>query len=130
MTNPEGPLQRGWRPAVGWGGVVLIVFCLLFLFAASLIALFALWRWSNGQPVDLTGFAALMGAAVPAGAAIWSLVKQSIIGRTTQHVEAIRSGQGVPPFGSAPPSAPAPATPPAGPPIDDLDGPRPGGNWQ
>lgn len=110
--RPEGRLERGWRPAIGWGGVFLVAFCLMFLVIVALIALFALWRWANGQPVDLTGFAALMGAAVPAGAAIWSLVKQYIIGRTTQHVEAIRSGQSAPPFPSSPPEGPRPGDSP------------------
>ena len=34
--------------------------------AVTVIAVFALWRWANGQPVDLMGFAALVGAAATA----------------------------------------------------------------
>lgn len=112
MTFPEGPLQRGWRPAIGWGGVALVIICLLFIFVVAMIALYALWRWANGQQVDMQGFAAVLTAATAAGAAVWSLVKQYIIGRTTQHVEAIRSGQGAPPFPYSTPEGPRPGDSP------------------
>ena len=58
----EGWVHRAPRPLMGWGGVLLIVVCLLFLVVLAAIATFAMWRWANGQPIDLMGFAAVVGA--------------------------------------------------------------------
>lgn len=108
MTPPEGAFHRAPRPLIGWGGVALIVVCLMFLFAVAAIALYALWRWANGQAVDLTGFAALVGAAVPAGAAIWSLVRNFIITRHTERMD--QQARGTAPSVPFAPPAPPPET--------------------
>lgn len=104
----EGWVHRAPRPLMGWGGVLLIVVCLLFLVVLAAIATFAMWRWANGQPIDLMGFAAVLGQATAAGAAIWSLVKRFMIGREMQRADEIRTGQSVPPFVPPPPSSPTP----------------------
>lgn len=88
----DGAFQRAPRPLMGWGGVALVCVCLLILLAISAIALYALWRWANGLPVDLTGFAAVMSAATAAGTAIWSLVKNYLQTRSYERVEQIRAG--------------------------------------
>lgn len=102
--SDEGAFHRAPRPLIGWGGVLLIIVCLVFLMGIAAIALFALWRWANGMPVDLTGFAALMGAAVPAGAAVWRLVEQFLISRHYERLDQQQRGTA--------PNVPFPSPPP------------------
>ena len=113
MTQPDGAFQRAPRPLIGWGGVALIFVCILFLLAVTIIAVFALWRWSNGQPVDLTGFAALVGAAVPAGAAVWRLVEQYLMTRHWERMD--QQGRGTAP------NAPFVPSPPSEPPFEGVN---------
>lgn len=124
MPANEGAFRRAPRPLIGWGGVLLVIVCVMFVAALAFIATFALWRWANGEPVDMQGFAAVLTGATAAGTAVWSLVKQFMIGRTTQYVEEIRAGGAgaAPPFSSTQP-------PPSGPPPDVFD-PRPEVNRQ
>ena len=98
----EGIYHRGARPAIGWGGVLLVVVCIIFLIALAAITLFAMLRWARGEPIDLMGFAAVLGQATAAGAAVWSLVKTYMNGRTTQRVEEIRAGAPPPPIFTTP----------------------------
>jgi hypothetical protein len=112
MTQPQSAFRRAPRPLIGWGGVLLVIVCVFFVAALAFIATFALWRWANGEPVDMQGFAAVLTGATAAGTAVWSLVKQFMIGRTTQYVEEIRAGGGARPFSSTTPSSPEPS--PAG----------------
>jgi len=121
MTQPQSAFRRAQRPLIGWGGVVLIGVCLVFLMVLAFIATFALWRWANGESVDMQGFAAVLTSATAAGAAIWSLVKNFIVTRSDERREEIRAGQSAPPFDPSQQS---------GPPPDDISGPRPGENWQ
>lgn len=110
MNQPEGAFRRAQRPLIGWGGVLLVAVCVIFVAVLAFIATYALWRWANGEPVDMNGFAAVLTGATAAGTAVWSLVKQFMIGRTTQYVEEIRAGQREPPFSSTPtPSSPEPS---------------------
>ena len=119
MTEPQSAFRRAPRPLIGWNGVVLAVVCVLFLFVIALIAIYALWRWANGLPVDLMGFAALISAALPAGGYVARLLDKYMDTRSFERVEEIRAG------GAAPqPPFPSPPTSP-----DTLD-PRPGENHQ
>lgn len=88
----EGLFHRGPRPLMGWGGVALIAVCIVFLIAMAFIAVYALWRWANGEPVDLMGFAAVLGAATSAGSAVWSIVKNYIQTRSYERSEQIKAG--------------------------------------
>ena len=106
MIRDDGAFQRAPRPLIGWGGVALIAVCILFLLAVTFIAVWALWRWSNGEPVDLMGFAALVGAAVPAGTAIWRLVEQYLITRHWERMDQQQRGVApAVPFVPSPPSS-------------------------
>lgn len=110
--RPDGAFHRAPRPLIGWGGVLLLVVCLLFLSAVAAIALYALWRWANGLPVDLTGFAALMGAAVPAGAAVWDMVRRYLLDRHWERMDQQARGTAPNvPFVPSPPFPPPPAGP-------------------
>jgi hypothetical protein len=97
---------------MGWGGAALVWVCIIFLVLIASIATWALWRWSNGAPIDLGGFAALLGQASLAGAAVWSLAKNYIFTRRDERVEEIRAGQSAPPFPPAPISVPPSTAPP------------------
>jgi hypothetical protein len=109
MTQPQSAFRRAPRPLIGWGGPLLIIVCLLFLLILASIATLALWRWANGQPVDMNGFAAVLTSATAAGAAIWSLVKNYILTRSDERREEIRSGGSAPPpFASPPEGGPRP----------------------
>lgn len=103
-------LQRGPRPLIGWGGILLLIACLVFLVLLAIPILRAVNRWADGQPVDLMGFAAVVGAAVPALGAIWDFVRRFL---TDRHVERMdQQARGLPPggapFAPAPPSSPTP----------------------
>lgn len=104
--------QRAPRPLIGWGGVLLVAVCIVFLLILISIATFAMWRWANGQPIDLMGFAAVLGQATAAGAAVWSLVKNFILTRHGERMEEIRAGVA--------PASPFAPSPPSGPPSDGV----------
>lgn len=120
--RPEGALHRAPRPLIGWGAVVLIVACLTFLVLLAIPVLRAVNRWADGQPVDLMGFAAVVGAAVPALGAIWNFVLRYMGDRHRERLDQQSRG-------TAPGAPFAPPRQPGAPP-DDLQGPRPGENWQ
>lgn len=105
-AGPDGAFHRAPRPLIGWGGIALIIVCLLFLVALAAIALYALWRWANGLPVDLVGFAAVLGSAVPAGAAIWDMVKRYLFARHVERMDQQARGTA--------PGLPFPQPPPSG----------------
>lgn len=106
-VRPDGAFHRAPRPLIGWGGVVLVAFCLLFLAALGGIFLYAIWRWANGLPLDLMGIAAVLTAAVPAGAAIWSFVKRYLFDRHMERMDQQARGTA--------PGLPFPQPPPASP---------------
>lgn len=100
----EGWMHRAPRPAMGWGGVALVIACLVFLVLLAVPILRAVNRWADGQPVDMTGFAAVIGAAVPALAAIWDFVRRFMTDRHVERLDQQMRGQVPPPFGyPAPP---------------------------
>jgi hypothetical protein len=100
-------LHRAPRPLMGWGGIVLVVACLCFLVLLAIPILRAVNRWADGEPVDLMGFAAVIGAAVPALGAIWDFVRRFM---TDRHVERMdqqaRGTAPESPFAPLPPSVP------------------------
>lgn len=106
MISNNGAFRRAPRPLIGWGGVVLVIVCIVFLLILISIATFAMWRWANGQPIDLMGFAAVLGQATAAGAAVWSLVKNFILTRHGERMEEIRTG-----VAPNSPFVPAPSSP-------------------
>jgi hypothetical protein len=109
--------QRAPRPLIGWGGVLLIAVCLFFLIGIAAIALYALWRWANGLPVDLMGFAALVGAAAPAGGVIWRMVVRYMDAR---HIERMDQQE----RGTAPNSPFSPAAGSSEPAVNPHGGPN------
>lgn len=85
-----------------------------------------LYRWANGDGVDLNGMAALLGGASALLGVIIPFIVSLFRDRRMERVEQIRAGvPPAPPFGQAP-SAPSQPSLPA----DDTLGPRPGENWQ
>lgn len=93
MSVPqEGWGRRAVRPAIGWGGVLLVAACLIFLILLAIPILRAVNRWADGQPVDLMGFAAVIGAAVPALGAIWDFVRKYMGDRHIERRDQIARG--------------------------------------
>jgi hypothetical protein len=107
MTLPqEGWGRRAIRPSIGWGGVILLVACLVFLVLLAMPILRAVNRWADGDPVDMTGFAAVIGAAVPALAAIWDFVRRFMTDRHIERRDQIARGQAPGPFVPSQPPTP------------------------
>lgn len=89
--------QRAPRPLIGWGGIILLVACLAFLVLLAIPILRAVNRWADGQPVDFMGFAAVIGAAVPALGAIWDFVRRYMTDRHAERMD--QQARGLPPGG-------------------------------
>ncbi len=108
---------RGVRPALGWVGIVFAVLIGLFLLAVLCIILYALFRWAEGTPVDMQGFAAVLTAATAAGTALWSLFKNYLTTRYGQRIEEIRAG--IAP--TSVPTTPSPSSPDGGGPFEGVN---------
>lgn len=109
MTIPrEGWVHRGIRPAIGWGMVLLVVVCIAYLVLLSIPILRAVNRWADGEPVDMTGFAAVIGAAVPALGALWDFGCRFMADRHIERRDQIARGEAPGPFVPPPPPSPSP----------------------
>lgn len=109
--------QSGARPVIRWLGVAVV--CVVLMGAIAIIGgpmLRALNRWADGEPVDLMGFAALLGALGGFLGAAWAIIKPVLDARHEERLHEIREGRQPLPFD------PLPASP--------VDGPRPGENSQ
>lgn len=116
MIPQEGAFHRAPRPLMGWTGFTLAAVCVLFLLALAGIVLFAMARWATGQHVDLAGFAAVLGAAVPAGAYVAQMAQTWMNARHTERMD--QQARGAAPEVPFVPSTPLPPSP--------ENGPRPG----
>lgn len=101
----DGAFQTAPRPLIRWGGVAVIVLCLV---AASVLIggplLRALNRWADGEAVDWMGFAAVLGALGGFLGAIWSIVGPAMAARHAERLHEIREGRQPAPFAPSPPS--------------------------
>lgn len=123
MTRPEGWLHRGPRPLLMWLAVIMVMLVLAFFVGVGVAILTAFQRAAeSGAPVpDMSGGLAAvltgMAALLPALGTFFQIFNQRHVERRDQ----VARGSAPPPF--------APPSPPGAPP-DDLQGPRPGENWQ
>lgn len=119
MSLPEGAFHRAPRPLMGWTGFLLAAVCVLFLLALAGIVIFAMARWATGQHVDLAGFAAVLGAAVPAGAYVSQMAQAWMNARHAERMD--QQQRGVAPTVPFVPPEPLPPSPDATPrPGDSL----------
>ena len=87
--------------------VAIVVFFVRFGDAMSV----GLYRWANGEGVDLNGLAAVLAAGASMLGVVIPFIVSLFRDRRIERVEQIRAGQVPPPFGPA--ASPPPATPPA-----------------
>lgn len=129
-------LDRIGRPLLRLCGVIFVVCVIWFVVRIMLAITYAFDQAAtNGTPVpDMSG--GLASILTPVLASLPVIIPMAIdqVTRHRERARQIERGEAPGPFVSSPPytppSAPAAATPPVEPPIDDLGGPRPGGNWQ
>lgn len=146
MTRPPPQtafefMERGWRPSLMWFLVLTIAlpFGVMIAVILGAYAYAVVKAVTTGVPVPylLGGIEHLPWQYIAGGL---GALLTGYLARGRQVVLQDRAAGGAPtqpPFaGSSAPSSgqtyspPAAATPPVEPPIDDLGGPRPGGNWQ
>lgn len=95
------PTARSITRHMSW---VFIFGGVIFLGGCGFFVLMAMDRWSRGEHVDWTGFAAIVGVMGTTAASIVPIIVSILRDRRIQRVEEIRAGvPPQPPFASSPP---------------------------
>jgi len=97
------------RPLTRLATMLLMVALVVFFVRFGDAMAVGLYRWSNGEGIDLNGLAAVLAAAASMLGVVTPFIVSLFRDRRIERVEQIRAGQTpAPPFGSGPSAAPSP----------------------